>query len=116
MITSGNRPTALLEFEPQSFHRMAYYPRSQVLLGAPSGSPGTPSAHDNWRARDDSNARTLPQEAPPTSNRAKSSPLPLARVSSIQGAMFIFAPRSTLRNFLCSLFHVTILHRLYEGA
>jgi hypothetical protein len=34
----------------------------------------------------------------------------------LQSAMFIFAPRFTLRNFLCSLFHVTILHRLYEGA
>jgi hypothetical protein len=47
-------------------------------------SPGTPSAHDNWRARDDSNTRTLPQEPPPHPNRAKSGPLPLTGVSSIE--------------------------------
>jgi hypothetical protein len=38
----------------------------------------------NWRARDDSNTRTLPQEPPPHPNRAKSGPLPLAGVSSIE--------------------------------
>jgi hypothetical protein len=34
----------------------------------------------------------------------------------LQSAMFIFAPRFTLRNFLCSLCHVTILLFQYEGA
>jgi hypothetical protein len=42
-------------------------------------SPGTPSAHGNWRARDDSNTRTLPQEPPPTSKPSKIRPVAAGR-------------------------------------
>jgi hypothetical protein len=85
--TSGAERCSTFRGEPARTPRPPTPPKvalngsAQIL---PSNTPGTPSAHGNWRARDDSNVRPLPQEPPPISNRAKSAPLPLAGVSSIE--------------------------------
>jgi hypothetical protein len=57
--------------------------RIRRIFGSPQRDlalrPGTPSAHGNWRARDDSNTRTLPQEPPPTSKPSKIRPVAAGR-------------------------------------
>jgi hypothetical protein len=77
---AGGPPAQCFKWLKKPLARIA----EQLLANDYMISPGTPSAHGNWRARDDSNVRTLPQEPAPTSNRAKSGPLPLTGVSSIE--------------------------------
>jgi hypothetical protein len=62
--------TYSVAFAPANRPRIAFL-RSKQPVGACCQAafsqsyvvrPGTPSAHNNWRARDDSNGRPLPQE------------------------------------------------------
>jgi hypothetical protein len=66
--TSGAERCPTFRGEPARTPRPPTPPKVALNGSAhilPSNTPGTPSAHGNWRARDDSNIRTLPQEPPP---------------------------------------------------